>query len=172
MKFPIGIQDFESLRMDGYVYVDKTEQMYRLVSQGRYYFLSRPRRFGKSLLLSTLKAFFLGKRELFHGLAVDRKEDWDWAVHPVLYLDLNTERYDSKETLTDRLNLFLSRYEQTYGRNEAERSLGARFEGATQQKSPQRRINSPYPTTRLEAIRRITTISCRCYPKSFWNTSA
>ena len=132
MKFPIGIQDFESLRMDGYVYVDKTEQMYRLVSQGRYYFLSRPRRFGKSLLLSTLKAFFLGKRELFHGLAVDRKEDWDWAVHPVLYLDLNTERYDSKETLTDRLNLFLSRYEQTYGRNEAERSLGARFEGVIQ----------------------------------------
>lgn len=80
MKLPIGIQDFESLRMDGYVYVDKTEQMYRLISQGRYYFLSRPRRFGKSLLLSTLKAFFLGKRELFKGLAVDQKEDWDWAV--------------------------------------------------------------------------------------------
>lgn len=132
MKLPIGIQDFESLRMDGYVYVDKTEQMYRLVSQGRYYFLSRPRRFGKSLLLSMLKAFFLGKRALFKGLAVDQKEDWDWAVHPVLYLDLNTEKYDSKEILTDRLNLFLSRYEQAYGRNEAEKSLGARFEGVIQ----------------------------------------
>lgn len=132
MKLPIGIQDFESLRMDGYVYVDKTELMYRLISQGRYYFLSRPRRFGKSLLLSTLKAFFLGKRELFHGLAIEQKEEWDWAVHPVLFLDLNTEKYDSKEVLSDRLNLFLSRYEQTYGRNEAERSLGARFEGVIQ----------------------------------------
>ena len=132
MKLPIGIQDFESLRMDGYVYVDKTEHIYRLISQGRYYFLSRPRRFGKSLLLSTLKALFLGKRELFKGLAIDQKEDWDWAIHPVLYLDLNTEKYDSKETLSDRLNLFLSGYEDIYGRREAERSLGARFEGVIQ----------------------------------------
>ena len=127
MKLPIGIQDFESLRIDGYAYVDKTEQIYRLISEGRYYFLSRPRRFGKSLLITTLKAMFLGKRELFKGLAIEKKEDWDWAVHPVLFLDLNTERYDSKETLTDRLNLFLSGYEQTYGRNEAEKSLGARL---------------------------------------------
>ncbi len=132
MKLPIGIQDFESLRIDGYAYVDKTEQIYRLISEGRYYFLSRPRRFGKSLLITTLKAMFLGKRELFKGLAIEKKEDWDWAVHPVLFLDLNTERYDSKETLTDRLNLFLSGYEQTYGRNEAEKSLGARFEGVIQ----------------------------------------
>jgi len=132
MKLPIGIQDFEKIRTSGYVYVDKTEQAYRLASEGSYYFLSRPRRFGKSLLLSTLKAMFLGKRELFKGLAIDQKEDWDWAVHPVLFLDLNTERYDSKETLTDRLNLFLSGYEKTYGRNEAEKSLGARFEGIIQ----------------------------------------
>ncbi len=70
MKLPIGIQDFESLRIDGYAYVDKTEQIYRLISEGRYYFLSRPRRFGKSLLITTLKAMFLGKRELFKGLAI------------------------------------------------------------------------------------------------------
>ena len=94
MKLPIGIQDFESLRKDGYLYIDKTELVYRLASEGRYYFLSRPRRFGKSLLLSTIKALFLGKRELFKGLAIDKKEDWDWAVHPVLHLDLNTNKSD------------------------------------------------------------------------------
>ena len=66
MKLPIGIQDFESLRKDGYAYVDKTEQIYRLASEGRYSFLSRPRRFGKSMLVSSLKALFLGKRELFN----------------------------------------------------------------------------------------------------------
>ena len=129
MKLPIGIQDFEKIRTGGYVYVDKTEQVYRLASEGSYYFLSRPRRFGKSLLISTLKALFLGKRELFKGLAIDQKADWDWAVHPVLHLDLNTEKYDSKEVLSDRLNTFLDEYEQIYGRREAERSLGTRFEG-------------------------------------------
>ena len=129
MKLPIGIQDFESLRIDGYEYIDKTEQIYRLVSEGRYYFLSRPRRFGKSLLLSTIKALFLGKRELFKGLAIDQKEDWDWAVHPVLHLDLNTEKYDKPEVLHDRINLFLEENEQIYGKREAERSLGTRFEG-------------------------------------------
>ena len=129
MKLPIGIQDFESLRIDGYAYIDKTEHIYRLVSEGRYYFLSRPRRFGKSLLLSTIKALFLGKRELFAGLAIDQKEDWDWAVHPVLHLDLNTEKYDKPEVLHDRINLFLEENEQIYGKREAERSLGTRFEG-------------------------------------------
>ena len=129
MKLPIGIQDFESLRIDGYAYIDKTEHIYRLVSEGRYYFLSRPRRFGKSLLLSTIKSLFLGKRELFAGLAIDKKEDWDWAVHPVMHLDLNTEKYDKPETLYDRINLFLEENEQIYGKREAERSLGTRFEG-------------------------------------------
>ena len=116
MKLPIGIQNFESLRKDGYLYVDKTEHVYRLVSEGRYYFLSRPRRFGKSLLISTIKALFQGKRELFKGLAIDQKEDWDWAVHPVLHLDLNTEKYDSKEKLEGKLNSFLSENEKLYGR--------------------------------------------------------
>ena len=129
MKLPIGIQDFESLRIDGYAYIDKTEHIYRLVSEGRYYFLSRPRRFGKSLLISTIKALFQGKRELFAGLAIDQKEDWDWAVHPVMHLDLNTEKYDKPETLYDRINLFLEENEQIYGKREAERSLGTRFEG-------------------------------------------
>ena len=129
MKLPIGIQDFESLRIDGYEYIDKTEHIYHLVSEGRYYFLSRPRRFGKSLLLSTIKALFLGKRELFKGLAIEQKDDWDWAVHPVLHLDLNTEKYDSKEKLEGKLNSFLSENEKLYGREEWENTFGIRFEG-------------------------------------------
>lgn len=74
MKYPIGVQNFESLRRDGYLYIDKTELIYKLVSEGRYYFLSRPRRFGKSLLISTLVAYFQGKKELFEKLAMERLE--------------------------------------------------------------------------------------------------
>ena len=128
MKLPIGIQDFESLRIDGYAYVDKTEQIYRLISEGRYYFLSRPRRFGKSLLITTLKALFLGKRELFRGLAIDQKEDWDWAVHPVLHLDLNTNKYDKAEVLELKLGESLNVWEQEYGSPRPDLPLGMRFE--------------------------------------------
>ena len=130
-NLPIGIQDFESLINDGYLYVDKTALMYRLVSTGRYYFLSRPRRFGKSLLISTLKAYFLGKKDLFKGLAVEQLEQ-KWTVHPVLHLDLNTDNYDSKAALDDRIALSLDNWEKLYGRNELEKSFGARFEGVIQ----------------------------------------
>lgn len=82
-KYPIGIQSFESLITGGYVYVDKTEFVHNLVSKGKYFFLSRPRRFGKSLLLSTIKAFYEGKRELFEGLAI-RRHEHDWEPHPVI----------------------------------------------------------------------------------------
>ena len=84
--YPIGIQNFEKLRKDGYVYVDKTAWVHRLVTTGSYYFLSRPRRFGKSLLISTLEAYFLGKRELFKGLAIEQLEE-NWTVRPVFHLD-------------------------------------------------------------------------------------
>ena len=130
-NLPIGIQDFESLINDGYLYVDKTAIMHRLVSTGRYYFLSRPRRFGKSLLISTLKAYFLGKKDLFKGLAVEQLEQ-KWTVHPVLHLDLNTDNYDCKVALDDRIALSLSSWEELYGRNELEKSFGARFEGVIQ----------------------------------------
>ena len=130
-NLPIGIQDFESLINDGYLYVDKTALMYRLVSTGRYYFLSRPRRFGKSLLISTLKAYFLGKKDLFKGLAVEQLEQ-KWTVHPVLHLDLNTDNYDSKAALDDRSALSLDNWEKLSGRNELEKSFGARFEGVIQ----------------------------------------
>lgn len=127
-KYPIGIQDFESLRNDGYAYVDKTELIYRLADEGRYYFLSRPRRFGKSLLLSTMEAYFSGKRELFKGLAIERLEH-DWTVYPIIHLDLNTARYDSEEALYDVLDRFLSKLEDAYGKYYAERSLPLRFMG-------------------------------------------
>ncbi|MCQ2216806.1 MAG: ATP-binding protein [Bacteroidales bacterium] len=127
-NLPIGIQDFESLIADNYLYVDKTAIMYKLVSTGRYYFLSRPRRFGKSLLISTLKAYFLGKKDLFKGLAVETLEQ-KWNVHPVLHLDLNTAKYDSKEVLENKLNLALTQWETLYGSHEAELSLASRFEG-------------------------------------------
>ena len=128
MKLPIGIQDFEKIRTSGYLYIDKTEHVYRLVSEGSYYFLSRPRRFGKSLLLSTIKALFLGKRELFKGLAIDKKEDWDWAVHPVLYLDLNTNKYDKAEVLEQKLDESLNEWEALYDCARSDLPLGMRFE--------------------------------------------
>ncbi len=128
MIYPIGIQSFEKLRRDGYVYVDKTMHIHRLVTTGSYYFLSRPRRFGKSLLLSTMKAYFQGKKELFEGLALERLEE-KWTKYPVLYLDLNTGKYDSPESLEERLNYTLTLWESEYGKEKGEISLALRFEG-------------------------------------------
>ncbi len=128
MKYPIGIQHFESLINDGYVYVDKTEQIYRLSNTGRYYFLSRPRRFGKSLLISTMEAYFSGKKELFKGLAMEQLET-EWTEYPILHLDLNTGKYDREEELKYRLDNTLYQWEQSYGSGEKEDSLALRFEG-------------------------------------------
>lgn len=128
MKYPIGIQDFESLRSNGYEYVDKTELIYKLVHEGTYYFLSRPRRFGKSLLMSTLAAYFSGKRELFKDLAIEKLEE-DWTAYPVLHLDLNTGKYNSKDSLTHALDDFLSRLEANYGTFHSEKTLELRFMG-------------------------------------------
>ena len=127
-KYPIGVQDFESLRKDGYLYVDKTAIIHDIVSRGRYYFLSRPRRFGKSLLISTLKAYFEGKRELFQGLAMEQLEQ-EWRVHPVLRLDLNTEKYDSIDSVDRKLDREFKIWEELYGADEAEVTLPMRFEG-------------------------------------------
>ena len=127
-NLPIGIQNFEKLREGNFLYVDKTQLIYRLVSTGCYYFLSRPRRFGKSLLMSTIHSYFSGRKDLFEGLAIERLEK-EWLEHPVLHLDLNTEQYDSPERLTSKLDLFLSNMEKEYGRDEKETTLGTRFEG-------------------------------------------
>ena len=97
-KLPIGIQTFEKLRKGDYLYVDKTELVWKIAYTSTPYFLSRPRRFGKSLLLSTFEAYFEGKKELFEGLAIEKLET-KWEKHPVLHLDLNAEKYDSPERL-------------------------------------------------------------------------
>ena len=126
--YPVGIQNFESLRRDGYFYVDKTAKIFELARTGRYYFLSRPRRFGKSLLISTLEAYFQGKKELFEGLAMEGLEK-EWKRYPILHLDLNTEKYDTAEALDAKLELALTEWESLYGSNPHEKSLATRFEG-------------------------------------------
>jgi hypothetical protein len=127
-NMPIGVQDFEKLRNGDYLYVDKTALVYQLVSTGSYYFLSRPRRFGKSMLLSTLHAYFSGKKELFEGLAIEKLEK-NWIKSPVLHLDLNVGEYKTEEDLRNKLSANLNEWEQLYGKVEYEKSLGTRFEG-------------------------------------------
>ena len=114
MLYPIGIQDFEKIRKDGFVYVDKTDLVYKMAQKGGYYFLSRPRRFGKSLLVSTLEAYFSGKKELFDGLAIAELEK-DWIEYPVLRMDLSGKSYDSPEVLQQVFDDYLSRWEKKYG---------------------------------------------------------
>lgn len=126
--YPIGIQNFESLRNDNYFYVDKTKLIYQLARSGRYYFLSRPHRFGKSLLISTLEAYFEGKKELFKGLAIENLEK-DWIKYPILHLDLNIEKYNSPDSLDKILNDKLEYWESIYGTRPSETSFSLRFAG-------------------------------------------
>ena len=126
MKYPIGIQDFGNVRRDGYAYVDKTALMYKMVSEGKYYFLSRPRRFGKSLFLSTLAAYFSGQKELFQELAVEKMEK-DWTKHPILHLDLNSREYKDESSLEAELNRHLEKWEKQYGSEYKDRASEERF---------------------------------------------
>lgn len=126
MKYPIGIQNFGEVRRNGYAYVDKTALLYKLVSEGKYYFLSRPRRFGKSLFLSTLESYFCGEKELFDGLAVSELEH-DWKSYPILHLDLNSREYKDESSLEAELNRHLEAWEKLYGDEYKERALEERF---------------------------------------------
>ena len=126
--YPIGIQNFEKLVKGNYLYIDKTHLIYQLVKTGSYYFLSRPRRFGKSLLISTLEAYFEGKKELFKGLAMERLEK-DWVTHPIFHLDLNISQYDSPDSLYKMLNDALTHWEERYGTRPSEETLPLRFAG-------------------------------------------
>ena len=111
-KLPIGIQDFEGLRKDGYVYVDKTDLIYRLVHEGMPYYLSRPRKFGKSLLLSAIKAYWEGRKELFSGLAIERLERDNpeaWKTYPVFCFEFNGVNYHNCNALEDALDTQLKR---------------------------------------------------------------
>lgn len=128
MKYPIGIQDFEDLQRNGYAYVDKTNFVYKLADEGKYYFLSRPRRFGKSLFLSTLEAYFQGKKELFKGLAIYDLET-EWKKYPIFHIDLNTANFREKDSLYTVLNDYLTTWESKYGTRESEATLALRFKG-------------------------------------------
>ena len=127
MKYPLGVQSFESIRHDGYLYIDKTALVYQIANGGKYYFLSRPRRFGKSLLISTLEAYFLGKKELFKGLKMEQLEQ-EWKVFPVLHLDLNARNYSDKEALLAELNKHLEIWEAEYGSEYKDRAPEERFQ--------------------------------------------
>ena len=126
MKYPIGIQDFEKIINEGYTYVDKTALVHRLVTEGNIYFLSRPRRFGKSLLVSTLEAYFKGKKELFKGLAIDELET-EWAEYPVFHIDFNGEDYTRQGKLEEKIVGAIETWEAEYGRDPYKQALGDRF---------------------------------------------
>jgi len=126
-KLPIGIQDFGEIRTGNYVYVDKTAFIYKLATEGKPYFLARPRRFGKSLLVSTMKAYFEGKKELFEGLKISELEK-NWEVHPVIHIDFSgAGKFATNEELINYLDTVLSKYEKEYSISEKNKSLGLRF---------------------------------------------
>ena len=130
-KLPIGIQDFEKLRKNGFVYVDKTDYIYKLVKTDAPYFLSRPRRFGKSLFLSTLRAYFEGKKELFEGLKISELEGDGpdaWQAYPVFYIDFNKRNFQKDGALEDVLDDHLREWESIYGDEYKESSLEGRFQ--------------------------------------------
>ncbi len=126
LRYPIGMQTFSKIIEEGYTYVDKTAYIKPLLSQGKFIFLSRPRRFGKSLLLSTLEAYFEGRRDLFKGLAADTM-DLDWTPSPVLHFDLNSENFSENDGLNRLLNRLLAEYEQQWGMTEVADTLAGRF---------------------------------------------
>ncbi len=126
MKYPIGIQTFERIVEDGYLYFDKTALVYDLAHNGKVYFLSRPRRFGKSLLLSTLACYFKGRKELFKGLAIEKLET-EWAEYPVFHLDFNSNNYEEPGALESALNTFVADAEDLYGKGKNAETLGDRF---------------------------------------------
>ena len=139
-RLPIGGQDFEDIRANGFLYVDKTQFVAELLCASKYYFLSRPRRFGKSLFLSTLKAYFEGKKDCFKGLYLEKWEEEQaaqegreaWQDYPVLYIDLNAEKYTSLADLESVLHVQLTEWEELYGKKESETTFSSRFKGVIQ----------------------------------------
>ena len=135
-KLPTGIQSFQKLREENFVYVDKTEYIYRIAQSAVPFFLSRPRRFGKSLLLSTMKSYWEGKKELFSGLAIEKLEAENkdaWKKYPVLYIDFNTDNYDADLTLEEVLNVHLIEWEEKYCTTKYEGPYGLRFRNVIKQ---------------------------------------
>ena len=113
--YPVGIQTFEEIRKHNYLYIDKTEYIYRMThTSGKYFFLGRPRRFGKSLLVSTFESYFSGKKELFEGLAIEKLEQ-EWTEYPVLHFDMSGGKHMEKEQLERYLGKILSEHEMIWG---------------------------------------------------------
>lgn len=140
MKYPIGVQDFSDMRRGGYVYLDKTDVIQKLAEDGKCYFLSRPRRFGKSLLISTMQAYFQGRKELFEGLSIYSMEK-DWIEYPVLRIDLSGTTYTSQAALDEKLSSILAKWEAQYGIDNKYISPGIRLEaviGAAYESSGQK----------------------------------
>lgn len=128
IRYPIGIQTFRNIVEGGYLYIDKTGFVHDLAENYKYVFLSRPRRFGKSLLSSTIHSYFAGEAELFNGLKAGELKK-DWTRHPVFHFDMSTAKHCDEEQLTSELNLKLVRYEDVYGKGENEEKINQRFEG-------------------------------------------
>ncbi len=126
LKYPVGIQTFSELIREGYVYIDKTSLIKDLIDEGKYYFLSRPRRFGKSLLLSTFDSLFNGEKELFTGLDI-MESDYKWDTYPVLHLDLTNREYKDYDSLIAELNAHLERWEALFGEEKRDRAAEERF---------------------------------------------
>lgn len=126
MKYPIGIQSFDKIINEGYLYIDKTELIYDLVHNGNIYFLSRPRRFGKSLLVSTLECYFQGRKELFKGLAMEKLET-EWKEYPVFHIDFNGKDFTKENELESVLTEFVETQEAIYGKSPFATTLGSRF---------------------------------------------
>ena len=126
IKFPIGIQSFDQIIKDQYVYVDKTALLYQLVTLGKIYFLSRPRRFGKSLLVSTLKSYFSGRKELFKGLAIEQLET-EWVEYPVFHIDFNGDNFANGGMLEQKIETFVATCEERYGKSPISSTIGDRF---------------------------------------------
>ena len=126
-KLPIGIQTFSDIRTQGYLYVDKTAYVWQIANTGKPYFFVRPRRFGKSLLISTFESYFEGRKDLFEGLAIERLEE-KWDKHPVLHLDLNARKYERPEDLIAMLNQYLEKWEAKFGNEKKDRAPEERFE--------------------------------------------
>lgn len=125
IRYPIGIQTFEQIIEEGYLYIDKTDLVYKLAHSGKIYFLSRPRRFGKSLLVSTLDAYFSGRKELFEGLAISRLES-EWNQYPVFRIDFNIN-FQGADKLEDVIRFSLDEWENKYGRKDSSTDYGLRF---------------------------------------------
>lgn len=136
MKYPIGIQSFSQMIENGYVYADKTALVYDLATTGKTYFLSRPRRFGKSLLVSTLECYFRAQKDLFKGLAIETLEQ-DWHEHPVFKIDFNGDRFDQVGILEAKIEGHITKWENIYGKDPAELTTGDRFTGVLRRAAEQ-----------------------------------